>query len=88
MVVSVEVELVALSEPPSVELRVDAMLCFDADLRKKLAGREGAAKPGLKVADFGVDALEADHRRPRNLEAAEPISEDGDVLASKARDSI
>jgi len=88
VVASVEVELMTLSEPPSVELRVDAMLCFDVDLRKKLAGREGALKPGLKVADFGADVLEADHRRPRNLEAAEPISEDGDALTSKARDSI
>ena len=88
VVASVEVELMALSEPPSVELRVDAMLCFDADLRKKLAGREGAVKPGLKVADFGADVLEADHRRPRNLEAAEPTSENGDTLASKALDSM
>jgi hypothetical protein len=88
VVASVEVELIMLSEPPSVEFRVDAILCFDVDLRKKLAGREGALKPGLKVADFGVDVLEADHRRPRNLEAAEPTSEKGETLASKARDSI
>jgi len=88
MVESVEVELITLSEPPSVEFRVDAMLCFDVDLRRKLAGREGALRPGLRFADFGTDAPEVDHRRPKNLEAADPTSEDGDTFASRARDSM
>src|SRR5437773_12269177 len=58
-----------LSGPPSVELSVEAILCFDGDLRRKLEGRGGAARLGLRFADF-VDELEPAHNRPRNLDAA------------------
>jgi hypothetical protein len=87
VVASVEAELTVLSEPPSVEFRVDAILCFDVDRRRKLAGRVGALRPGLKFAGL-VEALDTDQSRPRNLDAAEPTSEDGEMLASKARDSL
>ncbi len=86
VVASVEAELRMLSDPPSTEFNVDAMLCFELDLRRKLTGRDGALRPGLKFADF-VEELEPDQRRPRNLEAAEPTSDDGDTLISEALDS-
>ena len=82
VVTSVEVELRMLSELPSVEFKVDAMLCFEFVLRRKLTGRAGALRPGLRFADF-VEEDVPDQRRPRNLEAAEPTSEDVERLASR-----
>jgi hypothetical protein len=74
-VASVE-ELNMLSEPPpSIEFNVDAMLCFDGDLRKKLTGRDGAVKPGLKFIDL-VDEFETAHKRPKKREATEPTLSD------------
>jgi hypothetical protein len=78
LVASVE-ELNMLSvPPPSVELRVEAMLFFEGDRRKKLAGREGAARPGLtlRLTDL-VEEFDPAHNRPRNLVAADPMFSDG-----------
>src|SRR5947209_6644090 len=82
VVAAVEPELMMLSEPPSTEFNVDAMLCFEFDLRRKLTGRAGALRPGLRFADL-VEEDVPDQRRPRNLEAAEPTSDDGEILASR-----
>jgi hypothetical protein len=81
VVASVEAELMMLSAPHSMEFSVDAILCFDADLRRKLTGRAGTLRPGLMFEDFEVLAV-PDQRRPRNLDAAEPTSEEGDRAAS------
>src|SRR5690242_1820129 len=49
----------------AVEFNVEARLCFDGVLLRKLTGREGADRPGLRDTDF-VDELEGPHRRPKN----------------------
>ena len=49
----------------AVEFNVEARLCLEGVLLRKLTGREGADRPGLKDTDF-VDELEGPHRRPRN----------------------
>jgi hypothetical protein len=69
-VASVEVALRWLSVL-SIELRVDAILCFEGVLRRKLEGREGAATPRLEVGDVTFAAeFEPVQKRPRNRDAA------------------
>ena len=72
-VASVE-ELIMLSDPPpSIEFKVEAILCFEGERFKKLEGRAGAVRPGLRLVDL-VDEFELVHKRPRNLDATEPTS--------------
>ncbi len=68
-VASVGAVLVLLSDPPSNEFNVDAILCLEGVRRRKLTGLDGADKPEVSVADL-VDELEPAQNRPRNLEAA------------------
>lgn len=65
-------------ELASMELSVEAKLCFEALLRSMLRGREVAVRPGLR---FDVDLVlrelvELAQRRPRNLDAAVVTSDD------------
>lgn len=62
--------------PPSMEFSVDATLCFEGDRLRKLTGREGAVRPGLKFTDL-VDEFEPAHSRPKNREAIDPTLSDG-----------
>ncbi len=86
-VASVEVELKILSVPLSAEFKVEAILCLEGDRRKKLVGRDVSVVPGLRFADF-VDELDPAHNRPRNLDAADPIAEVGEIPTSDGCDSL
>ena len=68
-VVSVGAVLVLLSDPPSKEFNVEAMLCLEGVRRRKLTGLDGADKPGLSVTDL-VDEVDPAQNLPRNREAA------------------
>jgi hypothetical protein len=81
LVASVDVLNVLSEPPPSIEFKVDAILCFDGVRRKKLTGREGAVRPGLRLADFG-NPLEPAHNRPRNRDAAEPTFSEGETASA------
>lgn len=64
LVASVEVLLATLAELASIELSVDARLCFDVLRLRTPAGVDAGPRPGLSV-DFGDGTL-----RPRNRDAA------------------
>jgi hypothetical protein len=81
LVASVDVLNMLSDPPPSIEFSVDAMLCFDGDRRKKLTGREGAVRPGLRLAGF-VNPFEPAHNRPRNRDAADPTFSEGETASA------
>jgi len=79
LVTPVDALLTTLTELASMELSVDAKLCFDPLLRSIVTGVDGALSPGLRFAGLVDDdgdeegddeEGEEGDARPRNFEAA------------------
>ena len=69
-VASVEAAL-ACDSVLSIELSVDAILCFEGVRRRKLEGRDGSATARLEVGEITfADGLGPVQKRPRNRDAA------------------
>lgn len=64
----ISVGAVLASDVDSKELRVDATLCFDGDLRIELAGRDRLDVLGLRARDLVEEP--PDQSRPRKRDAA------------------